>query len=1054
MELRDQLESALGATYAIENELGGGGMSRVFVATESALGRRVVIKVVPLEAGAGVNLERFKRETLLAANLQHPHIVPVLSAGEIDGVPYYTMPFIEGESLRSRLAKGPLPLSEAVSVLRDVARALAYAHERGVVHRDIKPDNVLLTAGSATVTDFGIAKAISASRATAAESTLTQLGTSVGTPAYMAPEQAAADPTTDHRADIYAFGCMAYELLAGRPPFAGLTPTKLLMAHMSERPKPIDELRPDTPPMLAALVMQCLEKEPDARPQRAADLVRILDAVTSGSTASMPALAMGGPGALRRALAYYAIGFIAVALVAKAATIVVGLPDWVTPASLWLMGLGLPIILATAYVQRVARRSILSTPSVTPRGGSVPPSTMQTLALRASPYLSWRRSAMSIASVVGGFALMVATLLALRPFGLGPLASLMANGKLNVRDKILIADFTSTGADTSLGPVVAEAVRADLGQSPIVAIVTAQTVASTLQMMQLPPTTRVDTGLARQIAKREGVKAIVSGDVHSLAGGGYVVTMRLVSADSGQELASATESAGGARDLIPTIGRATRRLRSRMGESLKHVQASAELAQVTTRSIEALQKYSAGQRALSVEVNPNKAIPLFREAIAIDTGFAAAYRALAIALGNSNQDREGQIRALEHAYAHADRLPEVERYLTIASYWSQGPRPDVKKAEQAYESVLVIRPTQSAALNNLALIRAQRRDFAGAEQLLRRSIAANPTALTAYSNLVGYEAEQGKLAAMESTFTAQLRVSGNNPRVAATGVNMLFSRGKYDSTDALIDSIVKANPGQLDLLQQQSATKQATALVRGRLVESLRYSSQNALFSKQLNQPAALLSASVDSALVDAWFRGSKAKAVTVVQAGLERTPLESIPPLDRPYAALAQIYALAGRPDLARPMLEELDRTTGTMTPDGVAALRHSILSLIALAERRYMDAAHEAIAADNGPCTTCTAPLIAYAYDNANQPDSALVEYTKYVESTSILNRFGNDGFLLAGAYKRLGELWEAKGDRGKALEYYSKFVSLWKDADPELQPKVSEVRKRIAIVRDTES
>lgn len=491
-----------------------------------------------------------------------------------------------------------------------------------------------------------------------------------------------------------------------------------------------------------------------------------------------------------------------------------------------------------------------------------------------------------------------------------------------------------------------------------------------------------------------------------------------------------------------------------MGESLKHVQASAELAQVTTRSIEALQKYSAGQRALSLEVNPDKAIPLFREAIAIDTGFASAYRALAIALGNRGQDREGQIRALEHAYAHVDRLPEVERYLTIASYWSQGPHPDVAKAEQAYESLLVIRPTQYAALNNLALIRAQRRDFAGAEQLLRRSIDANPSALTAYGNLASYEAEQGKLAAMDSTFRAQLRISGGNPRVAVAGVSMLFSRGKYDSTDVLIDSIVKANPGQLDLLQQQAGVRQYTALVRGKLSESLRYSSQNALLSRQLNHPAALLSASLDSALVDAWFRGSNQKAVATVQAGLKRTPLETIPPLDRPYAALAQIYAVAGRPDLARPMLQELDRTTATMTPDGAAALRHSIQSLIAVAERRYLDAAHEAIAADNGPCTTCAAPLIAYAYDNANQRDSALVEYTKYVESTSIMNRFENDGIFLAGAYKRLGELWEAKGDAGKALDYYTKFVSIWKDADQELQPKVSEVRKRIARLRDTES
>ena len=162
--IRDQLQETLGSAYTLERELGGGGMSRVFVAEENALRRKVVVKVLPPELTAGVNVERFDREILVAAKLQHPHIVPVLTAGETHGLPYYTMPFVDGESLRARLARGPLPITEALSILKDVARALAFAHERGIVHRDIKPDNVLITGGSATVTDFGIAKAISASR--------------------------------------------------------------------------------------------------------------------------------------------------------------------------------------------------------------------------------------------------------------------------------------------------------------------------------------------------------------------------------------------------------------------------------------------------------------------------------------------------------------------------------------------------------------------------------------------------------------------------------------------------------------------------------------------------------------------------------------------------------------------------------------------------------------------------------------------------------------------------------------------------------------------------
>src|SRR5690242_12208604 len=221
MSLRHSLQDTLGSSYTITRELGGGGMSRVFLAHEEELGRDVVVKVLPPEMIAGVSADRFDREIRLAARLQHPHIVPVLTAGQMNGVPYYTMPFVEGASLRARLADGALPVTEAIGVLRDVAKALAYAHERGIVHRDIKPDNVLLTGGSAVVTDFGVAKALSAAKVSAPGGTLTQIGTSLGTPAYMAPEQAAADAGADHRVDLYAFGVMAYEMLAGVPPFHG-----------------------------------------------------------------------------------------------------------------------------------------------------------------------------------------------------------------------------------------------------------------------------------------------------------------------------------------------------------------------------------------------------------------------------------------------------------------------------------------------------------------------------------------------------------------------------------------------------------------------------------------------------------------------------------------------------------------------------------------------------------------------------------------------------------------------------------------------------------------
>jgi eukaryotic-like serine/threonine-protein kinase len=288
MELRDQLQQTLGSAYTIERELGGGGMSRVFLAEETALGRRVVIKVLPPETAAQVSLERFKREIMLAARLQHPHIVPLHSAGESNGLPYFTMPFVEGESLRARLARhGELPVNDAIRILREIAAALGYAHERGIVHRDIKPDNVLLSGGSAMVTDFGVAKALSAS-SNADHGGVTSLGVALGTPAYMAPEQATADPSIDHRADVYAFGVLAYELLTGQPPFVGRTPQNLLAAHVTEAPESIGKRRSSLPPALSALVMQCLEKRPADRPQSAAEIVHALDGIATPSGGMQP----------------------------------------------------------------------------------------------------------------------------------------------------------------------------------------------------------------------------------------------------------------------------------------------------------------------------------------------------------------------------------------------------------------------------------------------------------------------------------------------------------------------------------------------------------------------------------------------------------------------------------------------------------------------------------------------------------------------------------------------------------------------------------------------
>jgi len=294
---QEHLELALGDEYRVVRELGGGGMSRVFLATEIALGRPVVIKVLTPELAAGVNLERFRREVQLAAGLQHPMIVPLLSAGEAEGLLWYTMPFVEGETLRERIQRGVMSSRDVLPILIDVARALGAAHRKGIVHRDIKPGNILLHEQHAVVADFGVAKALTA--ATADSTGLTTSGLAVGTPAYMSPEQAAGDATVDGRADIYALGCVAYELLSGKPPFTDPSAARLLVAQVSQMPVPLQQVAP-VKASLSHAIMCCLEKDPAMRWPSADAFADALEEQRYTAEMPVPAPALAQPGIRQR----------------------------------------------------------------------------------------------------------------------------------------------------------------------------------------------------------------------------------------------------------------------------------------------------------------------------------------------------------------------------------------------------------------------------------------------------------------------------------------------------------------------------------------------------------------------------------------------------------------------------------------------------------------------------------------------------------------------------------------------------------------------------------
>ncbi|HXY30099.1 MAG TPA: protein kinase [Gemmatimonadaceae bacterium] len=1059
-DLREQLQATLGGAYTLENELGGGGMSRVFAATENSLGRKVVVKVLPPELAEGVSVERFKREILLAAQLQQANIVQVLSAGEINGLPYYTMPLVDGHSLRTRLTKGgPLPVTEAVGILREVARALAYAHDHGVVHRDIKPDNVLLSGGSAMVTDFGVAKALSASKTLAPGGTITQFGTSLGTPAYMAPEQAAADATTNHRADIYAFGVMAYELLAGQPPFHGRTAQKLLAAHMAEKPPSITDVRPDVPPTLAELITKCLEKEPDQRPQSATELTRVLETVTSaGGHPAMPAILLGGRRRLGRALAFYAAAFVAVALVSKAAIAVIGLPEWVFPGALAVMALGLPVILFTAFVQHGTHQA-LTTASLTPGGSPVVHSTLTRIAVKASPFVSWRRTTIGGLLALSAFVILVLGFMTFRALGIGPAGSLLAAGKIKDRDRLLVTDFHVQGADTTVGSMITEAVRTDLGQSQVISVMPPAAVAEALRRMQKPPTTHVDLPLARDIAAREGVKAIVDGDVAPL-GQGFVMAVRLVAADSGTELASFRETADSPRDLLPTLDKLTRKLRGKIGESLRTVHAAPPLEQVTTSSLEALRKYAAGARANDLEGDDDKAIPLLQQAVAIDTTFAMAYRKLGVALGNNGMPQAQTDAALEHAYRYRDRLPARERYLATTSYFDFGPGHDRQKAAAAYEALLEMDSLDHIALNNYGNLLQGRREYARAESLYLRAIRANTEGVQEFQGLIGTQVAQKKFDAADSTLALGRSIFPKNGALAGFDAVIAYGRQRTDSVVTRLAQL-RTSP---DALARSWATYRTADfdILHGRLSDGER------MYAEGFSQDAARgavpppLLPDIVPAWIDIWYREQPTRGLQRLDSAMARTPLRSLQPLERPDVMIATMYALGGRPDKARALLAQYVADAKDSAVLRQSELdRHTALGEIALAERRPMDAVTEFKLADRRPdgpaeyCEGCLPVNLGRAYDVAGMPDSTIKMYELYLAGPHILSGGPlKDGQVLAGIYKRLGELYDAKGDRDRAVKNYTAFVDLWKNADAELQPKVQKAKQRLEQLKDVEA
>jgi tetratricopeptide (TPR) repeat protein len=1035
MATLDDLKAALADRYDLQHELGQGGMATVYLAKDLKHNRQVAIKVLKPELQLGS--DRFLREITIAAQLQHPHILPLFDSGESADLLWYAMPYVEGESLRAKLDReGELPIAEVTKILREVTDALAKAHSAGVVHRDIKPDNIMLADGHAIVMDFGVAKAVS--EATGRHG-ITTVGVALGTPAYMAPEQAAADPHIDHRADLYAVGAMAYEMLAGRPPFVEPTPQAVLAAHVTQAPAEITQSRETAPPILSALVMRCLEKKPADRWQSAEEMMRQLEVAhtpTGGLTptdmrpvdsgAVEAALKKGHP---VRVAALFGLAAAVILGLTYALMIALGLPDWVFLGAVALLALGLPVVVATGLLER-QRTVVLATTGIHLSQEEAP----------VKRAFTWRKAVLGGVAAFTGLVLVAAGYSGLKAMGIGPGATLVTKGALSEQDRVVLARFDNQTDDATLGEDVTELLRIDLEQSPVITLVTPAQINTILALMELRADAAIDEPTAMAIAERDGLKAVISGDVRAV-GNGYVISGRIVGTDGGA-LVSVRETAKSADDIVVAVDRLSAKLREQIGESLRSIRADPPLTKVTTNSMEALRKYSRGVEARD-QGNFPLALQLYQEAAELDSTFAMAWRKVGVMRINSAIDFDLADSAFNRAYQLRDRLTDRERLLAEADYYGRIVH-DNEAMERSYRALLDRYPTDHIALNNLAGYYVGQERFEEAAALQRRSLEAGNRVEATYIGWARSEVALGNDERADSIMAEALVLFPDNAFVLNSHGQLLWSTGRYAAAEEVWSDLAerRIEGWPLSRWNMASAAMHQGRLDRGkqRMRDATRSAPPTARSMIKLYSDVALAETAV--------YYGQENGELVAVEEVIRSPAFRALPPEFINYQELVRAFARAGQVAHARDIraqyLTEVDSMfRSNNQPDAI----HAMDGEIAMAESRYSDAiaAYRSARTENA-CATCFVFVLANAFDKLGSVDSAMAYYDRFLTARQ-LDRTGSDALYRPTSLRRMGELYDQAGDIKRALEYYGDFVELWAEADPVLQPQVQDVRQRMA-------
>jgi len=1011
-DVLDRLQSALSDRYTVKHELGAGGMATVYLAEDLKHHRQVAIKVLKPELAASLGAERFLREIEIAAQLSHPNILTLIDSGTADGLLYYVMPFVEGESLRDRLEREKqLPIEDALQITSEVADALGYAHSLGIVHRDVKPENILFESGHAVVADFGIARAVT----TAGGERLTDTGLAVGTPTYMSPEQATGNKDIDSRSDVYSLGCVLYEMLGGDPPFLGSTPQVIIARKSAEAAPSLKVVRRRVTDSVEYAVATALETTPADRFATVSQFVEAL-------RAPAPPRHARGPSALSLPVVagIYVGGSVVVLAAVYLLVLQLGLPYWVLGAAAVLVVMFLPLTLVTGTAER-RRMTVADVNSWGAGSGS-----------RLKSALTWRRAGIAMAVAFGLLGLTTAGYSAMRSMGIGPVGTLMATGVLPERPQVIVADFENRTSDSGLGATVTEMFRIGLSQSWVVRPLDGTTIARALRRMERDPAGPLNRSLALEVAEREGVPAVAAGAIGSL-GGRYILSVRLIATADSADLVSLLEAANDEGELFAAIDRITRQLRERIGEPLRSVRQSEPLEQVTTPFPEALRKHTEAVRVWNRDGDWERARGLLEEAVEIDTAFASAYGLLAAGYQQIDGSWSRWLEAITAAFRHRDRMPGWERLYLEAEYYG-AVEFDRAKAVAVLEEWHERDPQDGGALMNLSNQHLLSREWAAAEHYAMMGIEMDgdePNSST-WWNLVEAQAGQGRYEEASRSIDEFAEVLPG--QIYPTILRAWLAAAQHDSERGLIhsDSLSETIPG-FSLRSRGGAD-----LVRGRFASARRY----------LEAAAALADPPSHRDLINlariALRSGDEVGAIEEVEEVLTRYPLDSLAPDDRPYLELAVLYSEAGRVDRARDLFDAYRSEVHEVIQRG-QPLRHGAEGAIALAEGRAQDAIvsyRTQYAEDNFAARGLYE--LGRAYETVGEVDSAVAVYERAVHTPGLRR---GEGFTLGPTYERLCILFGERGGSERGIEYCDLFIELWEEADPEVQPRVEEARDRLA-------